>query len=220
MDSLTILLYEKFRKIAIQSRFCTVEDLDRAERQFLGTTLDRFMKSVWLILTYFGASHVDKRNPPPPLNPKQATFSAEVEKHFDNRNDDIEIVADRLSINASELEVSLEPLNSVPEKAWLLASELWTLHDFPLIRLDDKPPYSLILSPSPWRLIPKSSSFIFHDLILFYERNRTLGAENRALQTRGLAFESYVADRVSGTTLIKPETLLAENYRGKRPDYI
>jgi len=213
----SVLLYEKYREIAIQRSFCNSNELQKAERQFLGTTADHLMRAVLLLVGLFKPSGT---NPPGALDPKHDNLPPELEERFKVTNEDIGIAADRFSINASELQSKKEILEQLPVKAWLCSKELWSLHDQPMVRLDDKDPDRLILSISPQRLHPKSANILLHELVRFYEVNNLFKAKDVAYHIKGYALEDYVLERTRGTSVVKVDPLLPVTYKGKRPDFI
>src|SRR5262249_33692024 len=159
------------------------------ERQFIGTTIERLMRGVMLLIALFKSSINNNRNPPGPFDPKVAAFPKELEENFDTTNNDLEIDVDRIAINASDVRKVKTTLERRPPKAWLSSSELWMLHDHPLVRIDDKDPYRFVLSMSPDRLQPKCAKFLLNEIVKFYETNKTFKAKDRAYELRGVALE-------------------------------
>lgn len=216
----SIVLYEKYRRIAVAKGFCSAQELEVAERQFLGTTRQNLMKSAMLLIGLFSSSITDKSKPPGSLDPKTYTLPKEIEEKFAIDTSDLEIIVDRLSLRASELPKRKDDLEKIPPKAWLCAKELWALHDRPLVRIDDKDPGRLVMCLSPQRLLPKCAKLFQHEIVSFYEVNNVFKCKQRAFDLRGVALEEYIDEVSVGTSLQKVDPLLPADYKGKKPDFL
>jgi hypothetical protein len=215
-----MLMYLSFKEIAIKRGFCTSERLNGAEAVFLGTTVERFFRSIWLIHTYISSAMNKEKPVPIPFEPKAKYLDEEKSKVLNLTNEDLEVVANRLAIGVSKYRDILKDIETLGPIDGIHSKALWTLFDNPLVHFDDSDPGTLFLVMSPWRLIRRLVTFISVDLISYLEDNNVLGARNRAYQLRGEAYEGYLFDVIREFGVKKADAVLPCNHTGLAVDFI
>lgn len=213
------LIYEKIRRMALERGHCSEKRLCDAERVFLGTSIERFFRAIWLIFT-FTLPDVKSGTPfPKPFETKINYLNPEASKTFDISDSDLEIVAHRLCLRTSEAREKISGVEKLPPNGWLHAKELWLLHEYPLVWFDDKPD-KLFLVTSPWQVLRKSVSVTSTELIQYLEENQVLGAKDVAYKLRGEAYEEYLMEIFGKRGVTRIDGYLSPKYQGKKCDFI
>lgn len=209
-----LLIYKKFKEIAASPPFNASQKLAASEALFLGTTVERFIRSIWLIHTFIATS-ISKTKPFPPAFEARANYlNTEAAQTLDLTDSDLEMVANRLSIPVSKYREILNDIEK--ENISLHLKPLWTMYDFPLVHFDDLEPSNQYFAVSPWRLMRRSITVISEELIDYFHQNKILNA----FQLRGIAYENYLLDVLAPFGVKKVDDMMSTNYSGKKCDFI
>lgn len=218
-----MLIYRIFKELAVEENACSETEIKRAEEVFLGTTVERFITSVWIIFVLALDSSKKTGSNPGPIPMRKLSFQDDVLAVLDLTNDDISLVGTRLSVPASKFRGLREDLEKHPSDRWSYSKELWVLHDFPIVEFDDDEEgdgEGCFLVTSPWKLLRKMTELVLYNLIDSFEESKVLNGEKRAYSVRGLAYETYLFRTMDDLGLKKVDSLLPDGYRGPKCDFL